>query len=156
MRWSASHWHSRGNHPPRRRKFSAVLEEKKEQTNMVLVKINDPFHAYQANERSKEHPAELPPDARSIADHVFDVLVEPFSSCGVKKEKKMEKMARRVKTTDWFSLFSGSHRKTKLWRLFRRRRGRADTCRWRSSNQRVWTRTGLPGRFEHTHTVAAY
>lgn len=38
--------------------------------------------AYQADERREEHPAELPPAARPVADHVLDVLVKPLRSCG--------------------------------------------------------------------------
>lgn len=42
------------------------------------------WRTYQADERSEELPAELPPDARSVTNHVLNVLVEPFSSWGVK------------------------------------------------------------------------
>lgn len=38
--------------------------------------------AYQADERREEHPAEFPPAARPVADHVLDVLVKPLRSCG--------------------------------------------------------------------------
>lgn len=36
--------------------------------------------AYQADERREEHPAELPPAAWPVADHVLDVLVKPLGS----------------------------------------------------------------------------
>lgn len=37
---------------------------------------------YQADEWCEDHPTELPPHAWPIANHVLDVLIKPFSSCG--------------------------------------------------------------------------
>lgn len=43
------------------------------------------FPAYQADQRSEEHPTELPPATWPVADHVLNVLIKPFSSCGMKR-----------------------------------------------------------------------
>lgn len=45
------------------------------------------FPAYQADQWSEEHPTEFPPATWPIANHVFNVLIKPFSSCSIRREK---------------------------------------------------------------------
>lgn len=50
---------------------------------MVWGSNRQSLAAYQADERREELPAELPPATWPVADHVLDVLIKPFSSCGI-------------------------------------------------------------------------
>lgn len=57
----------------------------------VHVRVFPP--AYQADERSEKHPAELPPAARPVTDHVLDVLVKPLGSCGTGRAAQKKERA---------------------------------------------------------------
>jgi len=49
--------------------------------------------AYQAYQRSEVLPTEHPPATWPIADHALNVLVKPFSSCGIKRGRQKKEVS---------------------------------------------------------------
>lgn len=44
--------------------------------------------AYHTDQWSEELPTELPPATWPVADHIFNVLIKPLSSCSIKRGTK--------------------------------------------------------------------
>lgn len=58
----------------------------------------------QADQWCEDHPAELPPATWPVADHVLNVLIKPFSSCGTKTGGQKEAcifLALRLRLQDY-------------------------------------------------------
>lgn len=60
---------------------------------MWLESSRQSFPSYQADQRREEHPTELPPATRPVADHVLNVLIKPFSSCGEEERGRQRRSA---------------------------------------------------------------
>lgn len=88
----------------------------------------------QADQWREDHPAQLPPATWPVADHVLNVLIKPFSSCGTKTGGQKEAcifLALRLRLQDYKNRPHEATKKKKKgkadWTVLSQE-GKADKC----------------------------